>query len=154
MKAKHVKFDVQLSGWSFNARNEIYEAFEKVSLLFEKAVAKGAEEVLNIALKDKSYIHLAADAITSNGIGGEAPDDPLTILLFVPLFNDNDECPAFEFHLSDAVEDAIDDNVEHESGKIENKKAIGVFLRMSSSLRNLADKIDDSLAIGGCHERP
>lgn len=139
MKLKHVKYDTVLNDWNLEAIDEIQESLKGVIL-------KGVAEVVDYVLKEgEASAYFPFEWVTSDGIGGKQPDDPLTFYVQLP-FGDIDEQPTFEFSLSAEILDSIGSHVSPRSGKVEDDEGIATLSKMSAALRELADKIDASLA--------
>ena len=139
MKLKHVKYDTCLKDWNLEAIDEIQESLKGVIL-------KGVAEVVDYVLKEgEASAYFPFGWVNSDGIGGKQPDDPLTFYVALP-FGDIFEPPTFEFSLSAEILDSIELHVSPRSGKVEDDEGIATLSKMSAALRDLADKIDASLA--------
>lgn len=64
-----------------------------------------------------------------------------------PFCGVEDEFPTFEFSLSKEILSAIDLHVNPKTGKVDDREGISILLKMSSALKELADKIEGSLAL-------
>lgn len=139
MKLKHVKYDAVLDDWDLEVIDEIRESLRG-------AILKGVAEVVDYALKEgDATAYFPFEWVNSDGLGGKQPDDPLTFYVQLP-FGDIDEPPTFEFSLSAEILDSIELHASPRSGKIEDDEGVATLSKMSAALRELADKIDASLA--------
>lgn len=131
-----------LKGWCLNSINEANSMLEVLAL-------KIAEEAIECAMKDE-MTHISfpvewdsdpsnpEDCESSDGHRGRTVKDPLTMHLDVALDCGDFHSPTYEFNLRDALKDSLLACAEDGSFSY----GLG---RLSASLRDLADEIDDAI---------
>ena len=133
--------EIDLSGWSLGSIDELHKGMEQLLL-------NAARDVLNIALdSDESYLSCPViwagkpgDEHSSDGQGGPAVADPLTLYLCTSLGGSELKDPTYTFNLreilqSDIRECARDGSFSH-----------GLSL-LGAALRDLADEIDAAVSM-------
>lgn len=134
MKRAYGKVD--LSEWNLGSVDEIAD-------LMKLAVHRAAAEALNLALEDDStypwmpYVW----APNSDGNGGNAPDDPLTIMVTLALNADDADFPEISFSLRDALSSCLDD-CRHDGSFADSLDLI------ARSMHAFADEILAAVAAG------
>jgi hypothetical protein len=127
---KPTKYKADLSGWNLDSIGDISIKLSEVVL------AATAESLQHIFESDETYIYFPVEWEDSDGIGGAAVDDPLTIYLRVGMESDGEK-PTFQFNLRDVLK-----------GTMEWCASDGSFSeglgRLSDSLKALAKDIDDA----------
>jgi hypothetical protein len=127
--------------WNLKSGENLVREFEK---LFEAHLEKIVGEALQIATDQ--YECWAGFAIEEKKDNPQ-PLDPTTIRVRLPLGQDDGECPAWTFTLTEVVDLMIDMNEEeYGSARPIDPNIKPTFEQIRDGLRGLADKIDAALA--------
>ena len=119
---------VDLSDWGIRALNDVNQ-------VIGEALLKAVEEALDYAFEDdETYFYFPAEWPRSDGVGGPAVADPLTIYLRVGLEGDGEK-PTYRFNLREAVAESM------AACREDGSSSTGLG-RISAALRELADEID------------
>lgn len=127
--------------------NSNLEEWSLVSIdALKDVVLKAAGEAVDIAMEDdETYIYFpiewddgpgAESSARSDGLGGNAVTDPLTVYLTVALDSEG-SAPTYSFNLRDCLTNSIKACAEDGSFSY----GLGV---LSAALRDLADEIDSA----------
>lgn len=137
---KRIKGSIDLSGWSLGSIDELHKGMEQLLL-------NASREVLSTALdSDESYIYFPiewagapGDEYSSDGCGGPAVADPLTLYLATGLGGDERHGPIYTLNIREALQGSLSDCAK------DGSFSHGLSL-LSASLRELADEIDAAVA--------
>ena len=155
IKLKYIKGDIDLSNCDLKIIEELNSLLDdfvikmesKISdiMLPEAVLKNGIEEVLNKAIKDPDsiYVCFPFEWVDSDGRGNPLPNDPLTVYFAIEL-SDEFENPTFEFSLTQALLSSIDLH-KNQTGKVDDPQAKKALGQMRDKLRELANKIDESI---------
>ena len=129
---------IDFTGWTFFGDERL-----------DKLIAEVCAEVISSTLMPEDndehtapYAFLPWEWIKEDGIGGAAPDDPLTVYVRLPL-GSTDEHPTFSFSLNECIDGVIELH-EGLDGKIHGDAANVIAIR--DALRAAAQRLDDALA--------
>lgn len=132
--------EIDLSGWSLGSIDELHKGMEQLLLA-------AARDVLGLAL-DSEFSYIAFPAVwagapgskySSDGQGGPAVDDPLTMYLVTGLGGSESNGPTYSFSLRESLQTDMAWCVRDGSGK----HGLGL---LSTALRDLASEIDSAIA--------
>ena len=134
---RNVRHKPDLSKWSLPLSDEITSTLEK-------AISNTVESVLELAFDEgDTYITFpiewVSDSRNSDGHGGPAVTDPLTVYLVVDIGSDDNEKPIYEFNLRDVLAGSISDCAS--DGSFSNGLS-----KLSASFKALAEEIDAAIA--------
>lgn len=121
--------------------DECEEFFANLGLRLYKRIpeiiAESVAEGLKLAITEPCYAWLKFDA---------SKDDPVSVVVELPIGPDEISSPRWSFSLRDVVKDAVDSCVEGGEDDVETATADGIWLAsIRDEFRKMANEIDSNL---------
>lgn len=125
---------INFSEWDLQAMDEFKNYMQRI-----------ISEAITIATSEYQCNAWFPIAYSScDGVGGKIPTDPTSIYVELPLGNDEDDYPRWDFKLTDLVTQIVENHELGDGGKIDPEYK-HKLVAVRDDLRRLANVLDEAL---------